>query len=313
MSNSLIKLGKKTLTAAVTVTTILWSVGVAGLPLVAKAAVPSAPALIKATQASVYYLGTDGKRYVFPNETTYFTWYTDFSGETTISDSELANIAIGGNVTMRPGSYLAKITTDPKTYWVGLGGTLRHVTSEADAVKLYGSNWNKMVKDVPDAFFFSYKVGTPLDSASLLDDGMLFRTSAGGQVYLLDGGKARPVTADGMAANKFQDKFVQMRSDLSVAAAALSMGTPVTGFEAKFASLNGMASGTPAPAPVSGGSVNVALDPTSPAPASLIASAGVGGQVALVAKFMLSTGSQAAKITGLKLTRNGITSDGGIQ
>ena len=34
--------------------------------------------LIKASQPAVYYLADDGKRYVFPNERIYFSWYEDF-------------------------------------------------------------------------------------------------------------------------------------------------------------------------------------------------------------------------------------------
>ena len=112
---NLSKIAKKTLTAAVTATTIVWSIGVTSLPQVARAAVPSAPALIKASLPTVYYLGTDGKRYGFPNETTFKTWYSNFDSVVTITDLELANIAGGGIVSFRPGSWMAKINTDPKT------------------------------------------------------------------------------------------------------------------------------------------------------------------------------------------------------
>ena len=35
--------------------------------------------LIKASQAAVYYYASNGGRYAFPNEKTYFTWYNDAS------------------------------------------------------------------------------------------------------------------------------------------------------------------------------------------------------------------------------------------
>ena len=132
----------------------------------ASAALPSAGTIVKGSGSAVYWYSKDGKRYVFPNEKTYKTWYADFSGVVTISDAELASLQIGGNVTYRPGVKLVKIVTDPKTYAVDSHGTLRWVTSEALAAQLYGSDWNTKVDDVPDAFFVNYAIGAQIDAAS---------------------------------------------------------------------------------------------------------------------------------------------------
>ncbi len=115
--------------------------------------------LIKGSLAAVYYCGADGKRYVFANEKVYFSWYADFSAVTGISDALLASIPIGGNVTYRPGSKLVKIQTDPKTYAVDKNGTLRWVSTEDAARRLYGPNWNRQVEDIPDPFFIDYRLG----------------------------------------------------------------------------------------------------------------------------------------------------------
>lgn len=120
--------------------------------------------LIKASQPAVYYYGADGKRYVFPNEKTYRTWYSDFSTVKTITDVELAAIQIGGNVTYRPGIKMVKIQTDPKVYAVQKGGVLRWIKSELVATTVYGSNWSLRVEDVPDAFFTNYTVGLEINS-----------------------------------------------------------------------------------------------------------------------------------------------------
>src|SRR3989338_1021732 len=129
---------------------------------VARAASLSPGDLIKASFPAVYYYGGDGKRYVFPNEKTYNTWYSDFSSVKKITDAELAAVAIGGNVTYRPGVRMIKITSDPRVYAVAKGGVLRWVTSEAIAVATYGSNWNQMIDDVSDAFFTNYTVGSDI-------------------------------------------------------------------------------------------------------------------------------------------------------
>lgn len=140
-------------------------------PVAAQAAVSGAFApgdLIKGTQTStVYYFAPDGRRYVFPNEKTYFTWYKDFSKVVTISDGQLGTIPLGkSNITYRPGYKMVKITTDPKTYVVDQGGVLRHVGSEQLAQTLYGLNWKNRIDDIADAFFINYKVGTPIQTAS---------------------------------------------------------------------------------------------------------------------------------------------------
>lgn len=162
-----LRLGKRVFTISVVVTTIAWSIGLAAflMPLTANAAV-NAGDLIKASLPAVYYFGSDGKRYVFPNEKTYFTWYSDFSTVKTITDSELAAIPIGGNATYKPGVKMVKITTDPKVYAVDAHGVLRWITSEAIAASLYGSAWNTWIHDVPDPFFVNYTVGADINSAS---------------------------------------------------------------------------------------------------------------------------------------------------
>lgn len=118
---------------------------------------------------SVYYFGSDGKRYVFPNEKTYFTWYANFDSVKTISNDQLAAIQIGGNVTYRPGVRMVKIVSDPKVYTVSKNGILRPVASEAVAAALYGSAWNTMIDDVPDAFFVNYRVGAEIAAAADFD------------------------------------------------------------------------------------------------------------------------------------------------
>jgi len=118
--------------------------------------------LIKASGPSVYFCGKDGKRYVFVNERVFYTWYRNFSAVKTITDAVMAEIKIGGNINYKPGVRMVKIQSDPKVYAVARGGLLRWVPSEAAAARLYGSDWNRKIDDVSDAFFFSYRIGPPI-------------------------------------------------------------------------------------------------------------------------------------------------------
>src|SRR3972149_3868190 len=120
---------RKFLTVSVMVLSV---VAMSGLSAVSVKAAASAGDLIKMSgNSSVYYLGADGKRYVFPNSQTYFSWYSDFSSVKTIPQTELYGYSLGGNVTMRAGTNLIKITTDPKVYAVTASGTLHWIESEA--------------------------------------------------------------------------------------------------------------------------------------------------------------------------------------
>lgn len=126
--------------------------------------------LIKSkTKSTVYYYASDGKRYVFPNAKTYYSWFTDFSDVVEVDDERLAEISLAGNVRYRPGVVMVKIKTDPKVYAVGKNGLLRWIKTEELAEKLYGENWHLLIDDVPDVFFINYHIGSAIESESDFD------------------------------------------------------------------------------------------------------------------------------------------------
>ncbi|MHB8830977.1 MAG: hypothetical protein ACYC44_02595 [Patescibacteria group bacterium] len=141
-------------------------------PLCASLAAPVAAqatttGLIKGPLDSVYWHSANNKRYVFPTEKTFQSWYGYSSPDIQVlTFDELGAIPIGGNATYKPGVRLVKITTDPKVYAVARYGTLRWITSEALARELYGSDWARKVDDIPDAFFTNYKIGANINSTS---------------------------------------------------------------------------------------------------------------------------------------------------
>lgn len=194
---------KKAFTGAVAVLTIVWSVGIANLPMQAQAA--SAGDLIKGTTLStVYYYGGDGSRYAFPNEKTYFSWYADFSDVTTLSDTALAAIPLAGNIVYRPGAHWIKIQSDPKTYAVTPDGTIHWIETEDVATGLAGSDWSSFIDDVSDTFFVDYTVGTSLMSAADAYEGAL--VADGSDTYLIWGGEK--LLVDNMSDNGFQTRFI---------------------------------------------------------------------------------------------------------
>lgn len=123
-------------------------------------AAPVAGSLIKGESlSSVYYYSSNGKRYAFPSERVFKTWYSDFSNVVTIPDAELEKIQLGGNANYRPGVRMIKVESSPSVYVVSRGGVLHWVKTEAVATELYGVNWSKFVDDVTDALFVNYTIG----------------------------------------------------------------------------------------------------------------------------------------------------------
>ncbi len=119
--------------------------------------------------STLYYVGDNGKRYVFPNAKIYFSWFGNFNEVVEVEQEELYDYPLGGNVRYKPGVVLVKIQTNPKVYAVGNNGKLRWVKTEKLAKHLYGSNWNLLIDDVPDSFFTNYEIDDPIDEESDFD------------------------------------------------------------------------------------------------------------------------------------------------
>jgi len=114
--------------------------------------------------SAIYIIGADGKRHAFPSELVYRSWFEDYDNVAFIDPENLAGYQLGANVTVRPGTWLVKIATDPKVYAVEPGGVLRWITTEKIASELYGHEWNDRVIDVPDTLWKNYSVGEALVS-----------------------------------------------------------------------------------------------------------------------------------------------------
>jgi hypothetical protein len=111
---------------------------------------------------TVYCLLAGDVRLAFPDEATYFSWYQDYSGVKWAKPEDLAKYRLIGNVTYHGGS-LIKLITDPAVYLVTDSiGTLRRVPSEVRATALFGAEWRRQVRDLPDIFFTDYSVHAPL-------------------------------------------------------------------------------------------------------------------------------------------------------
>lgn len=293
MSNKL-AFGKRILATATAVATIAWAVGIAAFVVPQTALAASAGDLIKGTSLStVYYYGYDGSRYTFPNLKTYNTWYSDFSGVSTLSDSAVANIALGGNVVYRPGSRWIKIQSDTKTYAVSTNGAIHWIETEAVATSLAGSTWNTMIDDVADVFFVDYSAGTSL-MAPTAWDGMMYMD--GSNYVLVWGGETRVVSAAGRTANNMQDRF--FLTGTGIDDTALTAGAQIT---SNICNLTDAAQ-TGCTTTVVGGDVTVSVSSSTPAGATLP----LGANSVEVLKIDIRAGSEAATVSSLAVSMVGV-------
>lgn len=112
--------------------------------------------------SSVYFLDWSFTRRIYPNELAFLSWGHSFDDVIVIKDEELSKIPFGTRVTIKPGSYLVKIQSNPNVYEVTDGAVLRHVPNEAAAAARYGAEWSTYVRDIPVVFFSDYRIGPPL-------------------------------------------------------------------------------------------------------------------------------------------------------
>lgn len=249
------------------------------------------------TGAAVYYIGSDGKKYVFPDSKTYSTWYANFNDVVRVSVTELDMYQDGGAVTYRAGTKLITHSNTSKIYAIGDGGMIHWVPSEAIAVALYGASWYKNVMDViPGYFSSSYTLGA--DLSDKYPSGTLLQM--GENMYVVDGTSVRPFAdADAFEANNFV--YANLIEVASIS--GYTTGESVTGEEAGLSGFMPAEGGSVTPPPAVGGGLSISLASDSPA-----ANVGtlMGSDATLFSKFRFTATQGDVVVTGLKVKRTGL-------
>jgi hypothetical protein len=235
-------------------------------------------------------------RYTFPNEKTYFTWYSDFSDVITISDSALADITLGGNIVYRPGSYWIKVTSSPVVYAVSTDGTILEIDSPEVAEDLAGSDWASQIHDVPDVFFSDYTEGAPLTSATTFD-GMMYMDGSD-YVVVVDGEK-QVVSSAGRTANNMKSAF--FLNGAGIDDSALTDGDDIT---SEVSALTDASQQGGVDEVVVEGDVSVKLSSSNPEGTSVPTNA----NTVEVLKFDLKAGSEATEVDQIAVKMIGLSS-----
>ncbi|PJA45365.1 hypothetical protein CO174_03510 [Candidatus Uhrbacteria bacterium CG_4_9_14_3_um_filter_50_9] len=296
MTNSL-QLLKNALVLTVAAATVLATAGLTAFAPAQVSAASYGDLIIGETLSTVYYFGSDGQRYSFPNEKTFFSWYEDFDDVVEITDEELADITLAGNIVYRPGLHWIKITSDEKTYAVARDGSIHWIESEEVAEGLAGSDWNQFIDDVPDVFFVDYTVGDSLTSADAGYEGMLW--TDGTDTYLVWDGELRMVSD--LDDNRFQAGFVLDGTGFDMD--SYPMGDDIDG---ELAYLTDTAQMVEDDSYAETQDITVSLSSSSPSASTLVAAQGI----AHLASFDFeNNSSDAVLVTNLALNRGGVSSD----
>lgn len=301
---------KKLFVYSVVITTVLWSVGASFAPLAnAAGSYPAGSLLAMKGQsgAAVYLIGSDMKKYVFPSQKEYFTWYPNFDKVVRVAVSELDMYPDGGAVTVRPGTKLVTHANTAKVYAIEPGGIARWIPTDTIAKALYGNNWTSRLVDVIPGYFTAYKTTGTTDVSDKFVTGTVVKM--GTMYYYIDGTTKRAFASDAAyTANGY------MASDAVVveSLASYTDGSSITGAEAAIKDFKPNAD---APV-VIGGSLNVSLAASSPASGTVITDdddiSGVskGQALANFGAFNFTAGSDGAAIVKtIKFTRAGVSTD----
>jgi len=133
------------------------------LPLASHAA--ETGQFVKGSGDTIYWLGADNKRYVFPDDVTLQSWISEDTSGQVLDDGQLAVHPIGGAMTVRPGSYLVRFASSPTIYVVAHGAML-HAVSDDLAAAYGGTDWKLKIQTLDVALFANYRVGQPLKYSS---------------------------------------------------------------------------------------------------------------------------------------------------
>ena len=163
--SDLIKHSKKALSYVLTVTTMVWSIGLFAIPVATQAA---AGDLVKTPgNPAVYLVDADGVTiHPFPHANVYTSWGFPANFSSVIS-TDISGFKVGNDVEFRDGS-LVRTLENPAVYFKSAGKLLPVVS--ANVFETLGYNYNNITW-LPASFIDKYTKGATLTSTTTHPDG----------------------------------------------------------------------------------------------------------------------------------------------
>lgn len=314
--SDIIKHSKKVLSATLTVSTIVWSVGM--FAFVAAPASAAAGDLIKAAgNPAVYLVDADGATiHPFPHQNVYTSWGFPANFSSTFT-TDLSGFTVGNDVEFRDGALIRALET-PAVYAVS-AKKLRPILS-AEVFETLGLNYDNITW-LPQSFLDKYgTTGDMVTSTTQHPNGTLVKYASSSTVYLLQSDQKRAfASSDVIKVNGYANiPVITIPSSETYAD-----GSKIVVKESSVTIPGGVGSapadGTPPGGTGQVGSgLTVALASTTPAAATVIADSSAGGDDGAQAfvpmtKVALTAGSDGAvKLTTIKFKRGGISANADI-
>lgn len=181
--------------------------------------------LLKAPDSpAVYFVGEGNTKYVFPNSTTYLSWYPDYSLVQTVDTETLQSYNTVGNVVARAGTKLVQFVAfnadgtmnvdDPKVYALEPNGLKRWISSATIAEQLYGTDWETKIYGCPNYLIDNYTDGSAITTATY-PEGSIVKANGSPNVYYINAnGDKQLLTSDGFDDNLLQEENILTASNL---------------------------------------------------------------------------------------------------
>ncbi|OJI07330.1 hypothetical protein BK004_01190 [bacterium CG10_46_32] len=309
--SDIIKHSKKVLSATLTVSTIVWSIGLFALAPVKVGA--AAGDLVKAAGSpAVYLVDADGVTiHPFPHQNVYTSWGFPANFSSTFT-TNLSGFTVGNDVEFRDGSLIRALET-PAVYFIS-GKKLRPIVS-ATVFETLGFNYDNITW-LPQSFLDKYgTTGDMLTSTTMHPNGTLVKYASSSTLYLLQADQKRAFASTDVAK---VNGYANIPVITIPSSETYADGSQVVVKESSLTIPMGVGSapvdnGVPA-GPVGSG-LTVSLASTTPAASTLIADSSAGGDDGAQAfvpmtKVALTAGSDGAvKVTSIKFTRGGISAN----
>ncbi len=117
----------------------------------------SAGDLIRGSSPSVWQIGEDGKRHLFPDDFTFTSWSNQYEWVITASDEKIQRVPQGEPMLIYPGYAIVGFIADPNLYSVRRVGVLEKLASFAQAQQQYGKNWRTRIHIYPKELKAQYQ------------------------------------------------------------------------------------------------------------------------------------------------------------
>ena len=175
---------------------------------------PQTGDLVKtANNPAIYYIGQDGARHSLVSANVFWTWYDGSWKDQnikTISQYDMDNIRYGKNITARAGAKLIKFSGSEVVYAVAPDNKLCYAASG------WGNDWTKRVITINNFFASDYALDKAcvINYYSQLPNGTLIKQKNSSEIYYLENGNRRWVSAEGFSANNFRWEDVVIVDDL---------------------------------------------------------------------------------------------------